>query len=88
MKKENTVKNVIKINRAKKFYNGGIVFDMEVNGVSIYNCRWVETKGSEFVAFPSTKGKNDKYYNFAYVKLTDEETQNIKSTVMRLVNME
>lgn len=88
MKKENTVKNTIKINRAKKFDNGGIVFDMEVNGVTIYNCRWVETKDSEFAAFPSNKGKDGKYYNIAYVKLTDEDTQDIKSTVMRLVNMD
>lgn len=88
MKKENTVKNAIKINRAKKFDNGGIVFDMEVNGVIIYNCRWVETEDGEFVAFPSTKGKDGKYYNIAYVKLTDEDTQDIKSTVMRLVNMD
>ena len=85
MKKET---KSIKINRAKKFDNGGIVFDMEVNGVTIYNCRWVETKNAEFVGFPNMKGKDEKYYNIAYVPLTDEETTEIKTTVMRLVNME
>lgn len=34
--------------------------------VEIKGCRIVQGKDGEFVAPPSTKGKNDKYWNHAY----------------------
>lgn len=58
--------------------HGTIMFDMIVNGVIIYGMSYrvlikKETK-EEFVkiGFPSRKGKDDKYYNNVYFKVTDE----------------
>ena len=85
-----TPKNVIKVTRAREFENGGLVFDMVVNGVTIYGCQWVEGEknGREyaFVSFPSRQSKKDqKYYNIAYVKLTDEDTAEIEKQIDSLL---
>ena len=80
----------IKVTRAKDFSEDGkttIAFDMVVNGVTIYGCYYREgTKkdGSEYamVAFPSRKdAKSEKYYNHAYVKLSDDDVENIASQI-------
>lgn len=80
----------IKVTRAKDFSKDGkttIAFDMVVNGVTIYGCFYREgTKkdGSEYamVAFPSRKDdKSDKYYNHVYVKLSDDDVENIASQI-------
>lgn len=76
-KKNESVVNSVKVTRAKAFDNGGVVFDMEVNNVTIYGCRVIEGKNGDFVSFPSRKGSDDKYYSHAYVKLTAEDTKEI-----------
>lgn len=80
----------IKVTRAREFENGGLLFDMVVNGVTIYGCQWVEGEknGQEyaFVSFPSRQSKKDmKWYNIAYVKLTDEETKEIERQIDSLL---
>ena len=85
-----TPKNIIKVTRAREFENGGLVFDMVVNGVTIYGCQWVEGEknGHEyaFVSFPSRQSKKDqKYYNIAYVKLSDEDTAEIEKQIDSLL---
>ena len=71
------VKNVIKVTRGHVFDDGSVAFDMEVNGVSIYNCTLREGKNGQFVSFPSRKAKDGKYYSHCYVKLTEEDTKTI-----------
>lgn len=61
--------------RAKEFEDN-VFFDMEVNGVTIYGCRYVEGSKGDFIAFPSKKGKDGKYYKHAYVEL-DEAMVNL-----------
>ena len=58
--------------RAKE-YKDTVFFDVNINGVSIYGCRFVEGKNGDFVSFPSYKGNDGKYYSHAYIKL-DEAT--------------
>ena len=95
IKKQKTEKTVdaaktIKVTRAREFENGGLLFDMVVNEVTIYGCQWVEGEknGKEyaFVSFPSRQSKKDKkWYNIAYVKLTDEETKEIERQIDSLL---
>ena len=59
----------------------GIVFDLSVNGATFYSCREVEGKNGDFVAFPSYKGKNGKYYTHCYFPLSDEEQEKILDLV-------
>lgn len=79
-KSESTLQSV-EVVRAKSFDNGGVVFDVIINGVSIYNCRVVEGKNGDFISFPARKGSDGNYYSHAYIKLTDEDTQKIVGLV-------
>ena len=71
----------MEVTRALAFENGGVVFDIIINGVSIYNCRVVEGKNGDFISFPSHKGKDGKYHSHAYIKLTEEDQLDIVSQV-------
>ena len=69
-----------KVTRANQV-NDTVFFDMEVNGVTIYGCKVVEGSKGDFISFPSHKGKDGKYYNHAWIKLSDEDTKEIISQV-------
>lgn len=98
-KKEAETKEVkqleITVKRAKDFSDDektSIAIDLEVNGVTIYNCWYREGKkkdGTDYsmVAFPSREDPKNrgKYYNHAYVKLSDEDVENIASQIEQLI---
>lgn len=69
-----------KVTRANQV-NDTVFFDMEINGVTIYGCKVVEGSKGDFISFPSHKGKDGKYYNHAWVKLSDNDTQAIIAQV-------
>ena len=77
----------IKVNRAHELDNGTIMFDMDVNGVTIYGCNYKvltrKDNGEEFakIGFPSRKGSDGKYYNQAYFKITDDLVKVIESGI-------
>lgn len=80
-KKENNEVTVnAKVTRANQV-NDTVFFDMEVNGVTIYGCKVVEGSKGDFISFPSHKGKDGKYYNHAWVKLTEEQSKEIIAQV-------
>lgn len=71
----------MKVTRAHAFDNGGVVFDVVINDVSIYGCRVVEGKNGDFISFPAKKGPDDCYYSHAYIKLTNDDTKELVSLV-------
>lgn len=79
-KEANDVTVNAKVTRANQV-NDTVFFDMEVNGVSIYGCKVVEGSKGDFISFPSHKGKDGKYYNHAWIKLSDDDTKEIISQV-------
>lgn len=88
-KKEEVNDHEFKIERVKDT-EYGVFFDMCINDVTIYGCSWVEgtrNDGSEyeFVSFPSHKGKDGKYYNHVYVKLSDNDITAIKQQLTRVM---
>ena len=72
---------VVRANQVKDL----VFFDVKINGVTIYGCKVVEGKYGDFISFPSYKGKDDKYYNHAYIKLSDEQTKEIISQVENML---
>ena len=76
---------IIVVKRAKEF-DWGISFDMIVNDVTIYGCKLLLKKDSDetFIAFPSRKGTDGKYYNYAYVRLSDEEVNDIVAQIEKM----
>lgn len=92
-KKNETVNHDVVVTRARYFEATdekpeAYLFDMTVNGVSIYGCRWCEGekdgKHYKFVAFPSYKS-GDKYYSYAYVKLSQEDVDTIERMIERIL---
>lgn len=72
-----TAENKIKVTRGHVFDDDTVAFDMEVNGVAIYNSTLREGKNGQFVSFPSRKAKDGKYYSHVYVKLSEDDVKNI-----------
>lgn len=67
-----------------------IAVDLKINGVTIYGCFYREGKNKngkdyQMVSFPSHQGKDGKYYNYAYVKLTDEDVEKISGDIEKLL---
>lgn len=66
-----------KVTRARRFDNGGEVFDLLLNGISIYGCRLVDGANGTFVSFPARKGSDGKYYSICYAVLDDATVESI-----------
>lgn len=77
----------VEVTRAKELDNGTIMFDMVVNGVSVYGCSYKTLKrkdnGEEFakIGFPSRKGSDGKYYNQVYFKINDDLVKVIEKAI-------
>jgi DNA-binding cell septation regulator SpoVG len=56
---------------------------LEVNGLDIvfYDLTVVEGKKGDFIATPSKKGKDGKYYSIYFLNLTDEEQADIMKQI-------
>ncbi len=89
-KKQETVEYEIKVTRAKDL-GSVVMFDMTVNGVYINGCSYKELERKDGsgsfakVNFPSHKGKNGKYYNTCYFKISDEDMQEIEHGIETLL---
>ena len=67
--------------------NGDLVFfTLELNGVSIYNCRVATGKNGDFISWPQTKGKDGNYYNNVYASLSDEDSNKIIALVQEAID--
>ena len=83
-KEVNNVEIDAKVIRANQV-NDTVYFDVTINGVTIYGCRVVEGSKGDFVSFPSHKGKDGKFYNHAWVKLSDDDTAAIVKQVEEML---
>ena len=81
----------VKVTRAKEFQEGQVVFDMTVNGVTIYGCWYREgvskkdNKEYSMISFPSQKADNGKYYNHCWFKIDDTLKTEIVAQLQKLV---
>lgn len=69
-----------------KAWDNGVTFTLNVDRVSIYGCRVVSGKNGDFISFPSRKGSDGKYYNHAYIDLTDTELMVVFDMVRSALN--
>lgn len=74
----------LEVTRAKE-YKDTVFFDVNINGVMIYGCRYVEGKNGDFVSFPSYKGSDGKYYSHAYIKLGEAEVSLIDEQIDKVL---
>ena len=74
------------VNRVHQFDNGGVIFDMTVNGISIYGCRVVETKDGDFIGLPQRKGNDGKWYSIVWTKFSEADAKDILAEVEKQLN--
>lgn len=67
------------VKNSREWDNGTVTTTLTLNGISIHNVRIMQTHDGnhEFLAFPSRKGNDGKYYPYVYVSLCDEDTEKI-----------
>ena len=71
----------LEVLRARMF-DWGTVFDAVINGITIYGMRVLTTSADvDFIAFPSSKGKDGKYYNHCYARFSEDDQGKILSAV-------
>ena len=82
-KKENQTAHKFTVTRVHQFDDGSVTFNMQVDGfVDVYGCRIYDGKeGKPFISLPSRKGNDGKYWNHVYMKLSDEQTEEIAKQV-------
>lgn len=81
-----TLKSVTLSVSMVKEWSNGLTFTLTVDRVSIYGCRIVSGKNGDFISFPSRKGSDGKYYNHAYINLSDEELKVVFDMVRSALN--
>lgn len=78
---ERTYTNVssFSVKNSREWENGNVTTTLTLNGITIYNVRIQQTHDGnrEFLAFPSRKGNDGKYYPYVYVALSDVDTTKI-----------
>lgn len=67
------------VRNSREWEKGNVTSTVTINGVTVYNVRIQQTKDGnhEFLAFPSRKGNDGKYYPYVYIALSDEDTAKI-----------
>lgn len=87
--KNSNQKSILKdysVDHVKMDSKDRVRFALTVNGVTVYGCNVVEGNNGDFISFPSYKGKDGKYYNHAYIPLTDKEQEHILLDVEKELN--
>lgn len=81
------VDHEVKVLRAKEWQDVFFI-DLEVNGVSIYGCRFLKNKNDKwFVAFPARKD-GDKYWHHVFVALSDKDIDTIDKQIDDLLDQQ
>ena len=56
---------------------GVAFFSLIYQDMKVYNCKIVSGSNGDFVSFPSAKGSDGKYYNQAWMELSENDTKRI-----------
>ena len=61
-------------------------FNIKINDIIINNCKVIEGKNGDFISFPAYKGSDGKYYNYVYIKLSDDDLKDILKAIEDKLN--
>lgn len=78
-----TYNGSINVINARVLSDNCIIFGVELEGISLYGLKLVETKnGERFISMAQTKGKDGKYYNNYFINLSDKQKEDIIKIVV------
>lgn len=75
------------VESVRVFDSGDTLISVKLDNIVFYNLKVITYKDKkthkerQFIAEPQRKGKDNKYYKYYYLGLTDKETENILSQV-------
>ena len=71
------------VEHVHQFEDGTITFNMMVDDfVTVYGCRIYDGKdGKPFISFPARKGNDGKFWNIVYMKLSEDQTEEIAKQI-------
>lgn len=74
-----------KVLRARTTQGGIVMADVVINGLTVYGMKILanKTSGEAFLSWPSTKGKDGKYYSIVWAKLADSDQEKIIGAIYR-----
>lgn len=75
-----TYNHVYAVRRVVQF-DKDVLFDLTIDDFTIYGCRVVEGRCSDFISLPSRKGKDGKYWAIVYKRFSQDETSLILDMV-------
>lgn len=76
-----------KVSGVRTISNGTPFADVTINGVTVYGCAVKANKdGEAFLAWPSTKGHDGKYYKHAWAPLSQEDQDNIITEIYKVMD--
>lgn len=73
--------NSLVVTRVHEGRKGLVFFDMILNDVYVNGMSVVAGEKGDFLSFPSHKGKDGNWYNYAWVRLSDEDVRKILDMV-------
>lgn len=65
-----------------------VFFTLMLNGIFINNCKVVEGKNGDFIAYPQYKGSDGNWYNTVFAPLAEEDTKKIIEAVQEAIDAE
>lgn len=80
MSETKTYNHEYAVRRAVQF-DKDVLFDLTIDDFTIYGCRVVEGKNSDFIGLPARKGKDGKYWGIVYKRFSQDETSLILDMV-------
>lgn len=79
----------LEVINAYRFNSGDVTFSLDYKGMSLYRLtrkKGVDDEGEYFwIAFPTYKGSDGKYYKYYYVKFTEKEQELINEQIEDLL---
>lgn len=83
-KEEKAINHQCVVTRIHEF-DDSIAFDIKVNQVMLYGLSYrTNDDNSAWIAFPSKKGNDGKYYKHCFVKFSDEDIESIEKQIEAL----
>ena len=74
--------------RAKEGQGGRVWVDMKINGIALYGFQVVPRKdgSGDFLAWPSYKGSDGKYYNSAFAFFRQETEKSLLAAIQEFID--
>ena len=76
-----------KVSGVRTISNGTPFANVTINGVTVYGCAVKANKdGEAFLAWPSSKGSDGRYYKHAWAPLSQEDQDNIITEIYKVMD--